>query len=248
MLETIAEYVAGLGLDTAKNHVSSSLEEKKLRDALTSYIEHQRKYNELCSLAEEIDFQGLVEYISNNLIEAVSVRVFSPNKKKRRQARQEIVDAAVSFSKANTSESRLGVRKTIAICLDIIQEFYQKQFSAKDYIIASEIVDAVSEKVQASTNTIDTAVNAAKDEILTKIGEDGSLFSLDKAVELAEGGNIGAVGSGIRKVLDHISISHPYYPDFGYDFRDGIPRNASDGKQIPHSKSIAAKDRQIVRA
>ncbi len=221
MIETIAEYTAGLGLDAAKNHISGGLDEKKLRDTLTSYIEGQQKYNDICTMAEEIDFQELVEYISNNLIETTSTRIFSPNRKKRRQARQEIIDAAVSHSKANTPESRRRVGKTIAICLDIIHEFYQKQFTIKDYILTSEIVNAVSEEVQTSTNTTVAAVNAAKDEILAKISNDGTLFSLDKVVELAEGGNVGTVGSGIRKVLDHISVSHPYYPYFGYDYQDG---------------------------
>ena len=221
MLETIAEYVAGLGLAAAKNHFSGRLDEKKLRDALTSYIERQQKYNKLCTLVEEIDFQGLVEYVNNDLIEKASTRIFAPSPKKRGQARQEIVDAAVLYSKAKTHESKLKVEKAIVICLDIIREFYHGQLSVTDYIITSDIVDAVSEVVQTSEKMTVAAINDAKNEIITRYDREGSLFSLDKAVALTESGEVATVESGIRKVLDHISINHPYYPDFGYDYRDG---------------------------
>ena len=80
-----SEYVAGLGLDVAKVKAKEKIDEKKLRAILTTYIESQRKYNEMCTLAEEIDFQGLVDFIRNNLINATVTRVFAPNPKKRRR-------------------------------------------------------------------------------------------------------------------------------------------------------------------
>lgn len=233
-----SEYVATLGLDTLKNKVNKKVDEKKLRSVLTSYIERQRKYNEICTLAEEIDFQGLVEYIRNNLIIATGTRVFDPNPKKRGQARNEIVCAAIAFSNAKTDEAKYRVSKCISNCLDIIRNFYvSNHFSVKDYLFADVIVDNVVEEIHESTMTTVATVNEAKNQICSKIAEGGSLFSIDKAVSLAEGGNVGAVGAGIRKVLDHISLTHPYAPDFGYDYKNGMlvskPMNAEAKKLYP---------------
>lgn len=221
MLKTIAEYFSELGIDIAKTHIHDKLDEEKLRSALTSYIESQRKYNEFCNIAEEIDFQGLVDYIRNDLIEKASVRIFSTNPIKRGQARQEIIDAAVFYSKAMTRESERRVRKIIDICLDIIRDFYHGKFSMKEYVMVSEIANAVSNEVQSATNTTVAAINSVKDEINALHNKSGALFSIDKAVELAESGHVATVGSGIRRVLDHASISHPLYPDFGYDYIGG---------------------------
>ena len=219
---TVAEYVAGLGLDVAKERVHDKLDEEKLRTELTSYIERQRKYNEMCTMAEEIDFQGLVEYIQNNLLEQAGVRIFESNRKKRRQARQEIIDAAVAYSKATTSEAKKRVATCIAICLDIVRAFYEEHhFSVKDFILADMIVDAVADEIHEAQTATVAAVDSAKEQILAKITESGALFSIDKAVELAEAGQVATIGVGIRKVLDHISQTHPYHPDFGYDYRDG---------------------------
>ena len=218
-----SEYVAGLGLDVARAKAKEKIDEKKLRAILTTYIESQRKYNEMCTLAEEIDFQGLVDYIRNNLINATVTRVFAPNPKKRGQARQEIVYAAIAFSKANTDEAKMRVSKCISICLDIIHNFYaSNHLSVKDYLLADMIVDALAEEVHESAMTTVASVNEAKDQILTTIAEGGSLFSIDKAIEFAENGNVGAIGAGIRKVLDHISLNHPYAPNFGYDYKNGM--------------------------
>lgn len=223
---TASEYVAGLGLDAVKEHVHEELDEKKLRSELASYIEHQRKYNEMCSLAEEIDFQGLMEYIRNNLIEQVGLRIIDPNRKKRGQARKDIVDSAVAFSKANTPEAKQRVSKCISICLDIIHGFYKThRFSVKDYLLADMIVDAVAEDVHDATTTTVAAVDSAADRILAKLDDNGSLFSIDKAIALAEAGKVDAVGDCIKKVLDHISLEHPYYPDFGYDYVQGTLRS-----------------------
>lgn len=46
----------------------------------------------MCSLAEEIDFQGLIEYIDNNLLTDVSSRVFSTKKEERKRARYNIIE------------------------------------------------------------------------------------------------------------------------------------------------------------
>ncbi len=222
ILPTMAEFVAGLGFEAAKDRFKEKFDEKQLRSALTVFIEGQRKYNELCSLAEEIDFQGLMEYIEHDLLEDVGIRVFNPRRKKRRQARQEIVDAAVSYSKANTAQAKKRVAKCISICIDIIRDFYvSKHLSIKDYLLANIIVDAVAEDIHESTTAIETSIDAAKSELSAKLDNFGTLFSIDKAVALAGAGAFDSLSMGIKKVLDHISLDHPYYPYFGYEYMNG---------------------------
>ena len=150
-------------------------------------------------------------------------RVFDPSPKKRGQARQEIVDAAVAYSKANTDEAKSRVSRCISVCLDIIRDFYEScHLSIKEFLLADMIVDAVAEEVEAAESTTIAAVDEAKEAILAKIDSTGSLFSIDKAIALAGAGKVDAIGTGIKKLLDHISPDHPYYPDFGYDYKNGM--------------------------
>ena len=222
-IETAAEYLTDLGIEATKDNVKNKLDEKKLRESLMAYIESQQKYNEMCSLTEEIDFQGLIDYIKNNLIDATGTRFFDPNRNKRRQARQQIVDAAVVFSKADTDEAKFRVSKYISICLDIIRGFYEEHhLSLKEFLLSDMIVDAVADEVAEAQTTLMTAVDSAKNEILAKIDNTGSLFSVDKALAFAKAGETDTIRDGIKKILDHISLEHPYYPHFGYDYRNGM--------------------------
>lgn len=220
--EAVAESVIGLCIEAAKARSQKNLDEKKLRDALSDYIERQRKYNEMCSLAEEIDFQGLVEYISQNLIADVGVRIFDPNPKTRGMARNTIVNTAIAHSKARTPEAKNRVKRCTATCLDIISDFYKEHhISIRDYLIADSIVDAVGDKIEDETKAIVSAVQAESKKLQKNLGNNGSLFSLDTAVSLAKNGRIDEVGTGIKEILDHTSLLHPYYPSFGYDYIDG---------------------------
>lgn len=243
-IKTTADYVAGLGLDACKDRIKVRIDEIRLKSALIAYIERQRKYNDICTIAEEIDFQGLVEYISSNLIDDTGTRVFDPNIKKRTQARQSVIDKAVAYSKADTEERKKRVGTLVAVCLDIIRDFYKSQFKAKDYLLATEIVDAVTENVSDvvaeiasdavsdvveqqtliannSVNAISSHVDSVKDEILASIDNNGSLFSIGKAVSFAESGKLLGIQGEINKVLDHISLYHPCKHYYGYDFDKG---------------------------
>lgn len=209
----IVDYVGNLALDAGKNHFKCKLDEQKIKTALTDYMKRQRNYNEACSLAEEIDFQGLMDYVCTNLLDDVSIRAFHPDKRVRTRIREQIIDKAVAYSQAETDEAKKKVATCISICIVIIRGFYDS-ISVKEYLIASAIVDAVDQ------NTRD-ALHEMENRLLAKIDESGSLFSIPKATSLAKDGDIKTIENGFREVLKHISTEHPLFPDYGYDFSNG---------------------------
>ena len=105
------------------------LDKKGLKNNLKGFIEREEKYNALCSLSEEIDFQGLLEYIEVNLLNDVSNGIFKQNKKERETAKKYIIDRAVEFSKAETKEARQRVTRIIDISLNIIKDFYKREIT-----------------------------------------------------------------------------------------------------------------------
>lgn len=207
------DYLVTLGLETGKDYLKDRIDEKRLGSELSEYIERQRKYNDIAALSEEFDFQGLVNYLTHDLIKDVECRIFNASKHKRAIARQSIVEKACLYAKAETDEAKYRVSKCISICLDIIRDFYKKGISKSVYVLATDMVDAVGEIVDESARKIIGVV------------QNGSLFSIDKAVQMTETGDIDGVGAGISKLLSHISLEHPLYPDYGYDFTNGKMRS-----------------------
>lgn len=214
ILSTVAGYVADLGLEVGKDYIKGKYDEKKLRESLISYMERQRKYNDVCSFAEEIDFQGLIKYIRDNLLDDAVKRISCVKPEDRQLARQTIVDSAVAFSKANTPEARLRVGKTISICLDIIKDFYKKKIDTQYYILAAEVVDAVNE----NTNQV---FKKAKDEIIEVVEQaTGSLYSLDSLAAQAQSGDISLVNDRFKMLFAGVSSAHPLYPYYRYGWKN----------------------------
>ena len=221
------EYLVSLGLDVGLEKFKDKADEDKLRAALQSFITGRKDYYDVCRIADEIDYQGLYDYMTGELKDFVTQRMFSPSKMERGKAREDILSAAVSYANADTDEARRRVMQTVSAAIDIIHSFYAKRVDRKEWLLSSEIVDAVDEavsgKISASTQVMTDKIEETKNEILKKM--DGSLFSIDKATELAENGRIGDVEGGIKKILEHVSLTHPLYPDFGYGYFDGNLRS-----------------------
>lgn len=226
---TVADYVSGLGLDAAKGHFNRKIDEKKLKKVLKEYIERQEKYNAFASINEEVDFQGLIEYIESELLDSVTASLFDPDPGIRISKKKEIIDSAISKSRAEDDEARNRVERCVVNCLEIIWDFYETQFDIKDYIVGSKIVDAIDQRIDESeeqTRTVlSSEIKAAKEDVISKIESNHTLISLDRALKLSEDGEIQEIGTGVQKMFEHISLEHPLYPYYGYDYQDGIVRS-----------------------
>ena len=80
--DTILGFIADIGLDAAKGRYKITRDELQARAKLTDYLARQQKYNFNCSLEEEIDFEGLAEYIRSNLMDDVKNRLFGTRKER----------------------------------------------------------------------------------------------------------------------------------------------------------------------
>ena len=231
-LGLVGDYIAGLGLDAAKQHMESKIDEHKLKCSLKEYIESERKYNDLCTMAEECDFQGIVKYITQELLADVENRFFAVSVNDRRKAHEEIISKAVAYSKASTTESKKRVSRLIAISLEIVRQFFKKKIAVSDYLLAAEIVDAVNEKivpaVESSTSAIQHTVLESKNELANQLDmvkqsmANGLLYSVENMSQMAATGQYSQVEKNLRKLLAGMSVEHPLYPDYGFTFDGDI--------------------------
>ena len=217
----VLDHIVELGFDAGVKQFESKINDDKLKTSLAQYISTQKKYNEICSLGEEIDFQGLTDFIKQKFLPSVDIRLFSPSKKARGNARRTLIEAAISYSSATTDGSRKRVIKYVDDCLDILRTFYTQNISKKEYLIAADIVDAIDEQNQKATADIKDALKEQEARLSLKMSSPKSIFSLDSAVQAVREGVPEKVGVSIENVLKHVSVEHPYYPDFGYDYFNG---------------------------
>ena len=254
MLEFTAEYLAGLGLDVAKKHFANKIDEKKLKEALTSYIKKQKKYNEICAIDEECDFEGLIEYISNNMIDDLERRFFSLNQKERKKAHDCITAKAVSYSNAATDEAKKRVARIVAVSIEIVRNFFRMKNTLTDYILAAEIVDIINENTSVVIkNEIEGVKEAVSSEISKQLSsisqhiENGKLYFAENISEMIANGKYEQADKSFKKILADISVEHPLHPYFGFTY-DGrglrsVPLNNEAKLKYPVKYNLKGKVR-----
>lgn len=206
--------VANLAYKIIEKKVEKKLDKKKLRSAINKYLERQKAYHEIATLAEEIDFQGLMEYISSECMDRACERCFSTNSKKRAAARDHIVSSACSYCGADSDEKRAKVSMIVCNCLDIIKNFYTKNFEIKDYIISAEIVDSVTENCENMLNPIKNEMMSMNKKL-----EDFNIYSPEAYGKLAKDGDLSEIEERMDLIFGRMSKEHPLYPAYGYRLR-----------------------------
>ena len=82
-------------------------------------------------MAEEIDFEGLVEYLEQSFLDDVRNRAFAISRKEREEAYQNIMSAAKAYAKANSIPAERRVAKIVSNCINIIYHFYSLRIKSQ---------------------------------------------------------------------------------------------------------------------
>lgn len=157
--------IADIGIDVAKEHFKNKRLEAKAKERLSEYLTRQEKYNFDCSLEEEIDFEGLAEYIHNDLIDDVKIRLFG-RKQERRIAREAIADKAACYAQAKTKLSKERAKHLAVTAVDILRGFFRSKIDCSTLFAAAEIedtvIDEMSEQHKAQDHKIDALAKIFK--------------------------------------------------------------------------------------
>ena len=147
VLLKLADWIVPLCMEKGLKKKEEALEVKKITGEFQDYLSHQEKYNELCSRAEEIDFEGFVEYISNNLIDDIRACLIDTDTINMEGARQRILEKAFRYSYATTPEAKERVSYLIFNCMEILKGFYRSRMSIQELITIDEAAKATARQV-----------------------------------------------------------------------------------------------------
>ena len=236
----LLEELLNIGVGVAKNKTNEKINEHKLKKDLEDYILSKKEYFDLCSIDEEFDFEGLLDYVSNNLIEDMKIRVFSKSRKEREKARNTIINKGLQFSQANTKESNAKVTKLVANCIDVIRDFYKKQLTIKDYLLRSEIVDDIVENITDKMDKSRELVLSSQKELAE--------YSSYNFVQLVNNNQLNLAETKINNLFNIIATQHKLYPEYGYSLNQGklisVPLQENSIQKYPPIMDIKA-DLQI---
>lgn len=218
----LIDYIAELGLDAGKDFLSEKYSQKELKKKIKEYVKRQSNIHELSSLTEEIDFEGLAEYMKSDLLEDIQKRLFSVKKNERKAAREQIFQKSILYSGAKTDIAKKKVVKIVSNIVDILHRFYLLKVGKGAILILAEVEDAMEEGFDKVSRKIDDTL------------EKNSLVSIDSAIKAISSGEIKEVENKINTFFDCISVVHELSPDYKF-----VPEVDSSGKVRIFSKAVS---------
>lgn len=178
-MSTFVDYLTNLGFDAGKDFLIDKKREKEAKKRIFDYIEMQADINELCTLAEEIDFGGIIEYLSTDLLEDVKIYLFA-EKDSRKNMKSTILLKAINWAQANTNIQKERVEKVIEDSLKILKAFYRNQVHNTDlFFVAAEIIDSIDKSINNTSENLSKKM----DNIALDISEIKNKESFSKVLE-----------------------------------------------------------------
>lgn len=174
------------------------------------YLARQQKYKFDCSLDEEIDFEGLLKYIHDNLMVDVKNRLFG-TRKEREVARQTIADKAAYYAQAKTKLSTAKARNLAFTAVDILRSFFRNKAERDLLFVAAEVEDTIISEMTEQHNGIMEKIVALEKKV-----EDSSLLSINKSQRLVDEGNVNIVEKNLSAFFATLSLDHKLKPYYGF--------------------------------
>lgn len=207
-------YLLELGLDVSRDKIKDAVAEREVRKRLESYLERQSEINEVCSRDEELDFQGIVEYIQHDLIEDARLWMRG-SKQERASARERIHSKAITYAQAHTKLSSKRAVKMVDDSMCILRGYYRCRTNSELRFLAAEIEDSVEDAINRSITAHDNEAKRRFEALERKI-DNSSGFSIDHNVMLAKQGRIAEVQDNFATAMNALSTTHSLYPHYGY--------------------------------
>lgn len=220
----LVEFVAEMGFNTMVHKFKNKMSDKELKERIQLYVDRQEKIHEISTYQQEIDFQGLMDYIQGSMMVDIQTRLFG-NREERRVARENISNKALAYSQADTIEAKKYVKKVLCTTCDILREFYL----ARNDPSVRALVAAASEDLEAIiTEESNNTRKASKENHLKTQGgiadvknaienlDNQHQLSTDKNIQLAKQGRLGDIESSLTDFSHCIGTQHVLYPHYGY--------------------------------
>ena len=75
-MSVIIDFIAGIGVEMVKDKIINQSSSREIQERIRNHLKKQSSLNFYALLEEEIDFEGLSDYIRGKMIEDIKLRCF----------------------------------------------------------------------------------------------------------------------------------------------------------------------------
>ena len=177
-------------VDIAENIVAESVHDgitnvkdsHKLKEVIEEYLSRQQEYNEICSMAEEVDFEELSNIARDELIGKTKNIIKNHAVEQREQARADLISYVCARVVAKTPEAKQRVDRLLGILIDSIIDYFRNKNSLEHQILANDIIDEIRREQRHNKEEIISTI----EELSQKITQTGASFYFGKNTQLSK--------------------------------------------------------------
>ena len=205
-MDTLVETFVEAGVSAGKKNIKKRINDIELRKSLSKYFEKKQVIIDLENL--DVDFEGLIEYLRMDFCNDVEDALFCPDSQIRKNKRNYIASKAVKCSKADSLYEKKVVSSYVFKSIDIISKFYKKKIDKRYWLLRDDLIDGVR-----------NVISEELDNKLDDLNKNYKSSNYDNdIVNLSHKGNYDGVEKKIHMIKEELSLDHPLYPMYGFEF------------------------------
>lgn len=213
----VKEWLINLGFDVVKDKAIEKNCEKQVRERLAAHIERQFAQFEICSVEEELDFEGIARYVCDNLLDDAKKRLLG-TKCERAAAQRTIIAKVKEYAKANTKCGEKRAANMVTTAISILRNYYRGKANESLLFMSAEITDTVIDEMTVQSEKIVEGINNVK-ELLDEI----NINPIDKIIlknqELIREKKFLEVEENVSRIINGVWGPHSIHPYYGYTFK-----------------------------
>jgi hypothetical protein len=244
-MNSIMEHIVDIGIDVVKDKIKGPIMEAEARKRLIKFLDRQHAYNFNCTQQEEIDFEGLANYIQQDLIEDVKIRLFG-DREERGAAYRTIISKAVHYAQAKTKLSEQRAKKMVNIAINLLREYYKSKANQELAFFAGRIEDTIIGEMDNHHEELSQQIQNISKQLSST-----AILSLDHNISLATTGQFDEISQNLSVFMDSINSVHPLKPYYGFEYKgrgDGlvsVPLSEEATAKYPPQISVTASSVHI---
>ncbi len=169
MLGNICDFICEIGLESLTNKIQNAKNTNEIKGQLQDFIEKKQELFENASRDEEIDFQGIAEYISKQLPDEIDKYIYGTSESQRQVVANTIVVKAIDYAKTDTSQGKRYVENLIFQCIQLLHDFYVTTFlDSKTNLAIAEVSQAVGKEIANDGDKTRNAIAQIQSKIDSK--------------------------------------------------------------------------------
>lgn len=166
----IKEWILNLILDFFKDTAEKKIKTSEVNKRLTDFMNRQFESFEGSGLDEEFDYQGLFDYVTENLEDTLWIYL-TGMQEERKRAKEEILSKGIEYASARKKCSEEKVKEILDNVLRIVYQFIEEQLDLKDLVVANRIVDQSASNLKQGFDNVEKALADMKRDIIDEINK-----------------------------------------------------------------------------